>query len=262
MLEQIELEDAIKEAESIIKTDTILNIIDKATLGGYLEKMLFIVNNNKIEIKTNDSYQTVYSIVYSDNFLNINKDFGIYNSKQFINLIKLFDKEMKVEFIETNNELDSMLLKKDSIEVQVNLADPVMFNRENVNKAFIKENKLPKEYEIFINIDSDIVSKLIKIFDTFADSKICFFHVKKEKLYITIGDEKTRENSASILLKEKNDGYSLFSEKISFLISDFKRVLKINKNGKINIKVSSSGIMIINVIIDNIICKYYIMAVS
>jgi hypothetical protein len=263
MSEQIELEDAIKETEgTILKIDTILDVIDKVTLGGTLEKMLFIIDKNKLEIKSDDGYETLYSIASMDNFLNVDSDFGIYNSRQFMNLLRLFNKKIKTEFVKVGNELDSILLKEDSLEIQVNLADPIMFNRHIVNSKFIKESKLPKEYEIFIDINSDMASKFIKIFDTFTDSKICFFHIKKNKLYLTVGDEKTRENSASILVSSDEDGYKEFPEKVSFLMSDFKKILKINKNNKINIKMSTAGIMIINVVFDDIKCKYYVYSIN
>jgi len=269
MHEQIELEDAIKESQQltkqIIKSDYLLNLIDKYNLSGYNDKALFMINTDSLEIKSMDSSATLYAHIKAKNILNIDKDFGIFNSKQFINLIKLFDKEVVIQFNKINNELDSILLSSnnefDNLEIQVNLADPTIFNKIAVNNGFIKEHKLPKEYEININLTSEFISKFMKIADAFADDRMFHFQIKRKKLYFVVGNEDTRSNMVNILLSE-SDGYTNFDGKVSFLLSDFKRILKANKNCKINVKVSIAGVMIINAVEEEINSLYYIMAVN
>ncbi len=269
MHEQIELEDAIAEAQQsskqIIKTDDLLNLIDKYNLNNYNDKAIFIINNDKLEIKSMDSSNTLYAHIKTNNILNIDKDFGIFNTKQFTNLIKLFDKEVSLQFNKLNDELDSILLSSnnetDNLEIQVNLADPTIFNKTSVNNGFIKEHKLPKEYEININLSSDFISKFMKIADAFADDRMFHFQIKRKKLYFVVGNENTRSNMVNILLSE-NEGYTNFEGKVSFLLSDFKRILKANKSAKTSIKISIAGVMIISAIEEYINSTYYIMAVN
>jgi len=268
--EQIELEDAIGEAtlseKVTIKTDSLLALIDKYNLSGYTDKAYFMANGDNLEIKTIDSNGAlaIRASIKCKNILNIDKDFGIFNSKQFINLIKLFDKDITIQFNTVYNELDSMVLsstESSGLEVNVNLADPVLFNRATVNKQFINESKLPKTYEIILDLSSDIINKFMKISDAFTDDRLFSFVIKRKKLYLTFGNESTRSNVASIPLAEDEDGYSPFNNKISFLISDFRRVLKANKNAKMRIKVSIAGLILLTSTEDEITSTYYMAGV-
>lgn len=257
--------DAVNDVASDVASDAVTeqgfdvralkSTIEQYNLSGAINRALFTNKGGKLKVIGIEDNKSLYAVISSrKNIFDEEIQFGIYNTSNMLGLIGLLDGVVKSEMGSHN-----IVLSQEDISVEVNFADASVIGPDSFKEP--NPNKLPKDYQIDIELNKELIDKILKSIGAFSSSeKNLYFQFKRNKPTLVIGDEVSRSNKINFDISSMGK-FEQYKGKVAFFLKFFKSILSSVKNmDKINLKVSIEGIMIIECTDENTQCKYFMGA--
>ena len=235
------------------------SIIDKYHLGGTVESVKWIIKDKNIVINFITPFKNLVGKITSSNIDLEDSEIGIYNTSQFVKLVKIMDNYivLKLNKSERGTPLE-LTLADNQYDLNYYLSDLNLIETvPNINE--------PETYDATLSINNEFIEKFVNAKKALGDIKQ--FIIKTEydenegtQLVVTIGEGNGYANK----IKFKNNCESLFGlNEIPFPADMMLEVLKANSDttdGKIEI--SQEGLMKLTFKEDSIESIYYLVRLS
>ena len=235
------------------------SIIDKYHLGGTVESVKWIIKDKNIVINFITPFKNLVGKITSSNIDLEDSEIGIYNTSQFVKLVKIMDNYivLKLNKSEHGTPLE-LTLADNQYDLNYYLSDLNLIETvPNINE--------PETYDATLSINNEFIEKFVNAKKALGDIKQ--FIIKTEydenegtQLVVTIGEGNGYANK----IKFKNNCESLFGlNEIPFPADMMLEVLKANSDttdGKIEI--SQEGLMKLTFKEDSIESIYYLVRLS
>jgi hypothetical protein len=235
------------------------SIIDKYHLGGTVESVKWIIKDKNIAINFITPFKNLVGKITSSDVDLEDSEIGIYNTSQFIKLVKIMDNYivLKLNKSERGTPLE-LTLADNQYDLNYYLSDLNLIETvPNINE--------PETYDATLSINNEFIEKFVNAKKALGDIKQ--FIIKTEydenegtQLVVTIGEGNGYANK----IKFKNNCESLFGlNEIPFPADMMLEVLKANSDttdGKIEI--SQEGLMKLTFKEDSIESAYYLVRLS
>lgn len=251
--------DAVKENTPVgeigFDVNSLKSNIEKYSLGGAINRALFTNKDGKLKIIGIEDNKSLYAIISSRRkIFDEDMQFGIYNTSNMLGLLSLLDGNVTVEMGKQN-----FVLSQNDVSVEINFADSSVIGSDNYKEP--NPAKLPKEYEIDMELNKEIIDKILKSIGAFSSSeKNLYFQFKRHKPVLVIGDEVSKSNKVNFDISTFGK-FKEFDGQLAFFLKFFKSILSSVKTmDKITLKASIAGIMIIECTDENNQCKYFMGA--
>jgi hypothetical protein len=235
------------------------SIIDKYHLGGTVESVKWIIKDKNIVINFITPFKNLVGKITSSNIDLEDSEIGIYNTSQFVKLVKIMDNYivLKLNKSERGTPLE-LTLADNQYDLNYYLSDLNLIETvPNINE--------PETYDATLSINNEFIEKFVNAKKALGDIKQ--FIIKTEydenegtQLVVTIGEGNGYANK----IKFKNNCESLFGlNEIPFPADMMLEVLKANSDttdGKIEI--SQEGLMKLTFKEDTIESIYYLVRLN
>ena len=219
----------------MISKKVLSEIVSKYSLGGHVEKVKWVVNEDDSIIINfiNDSKTLVGEINYK-NTIGLKKgNYGIFNTSQLIKCLNILDGDILIETKSQNGLASKLNLADTNYDVKFSLADPAIIPKV---PHITNEDQPSASFEI----SDEFITRFVKSKDALNDLPSFTIESKEggfsgHELIFTIGSDIT--NTIQFKVDELftiNDEF----EQIPFDSNLFKEILKANRNyesGKIHI---------------------------
>src|SRR5574343_554413 len=157
---------------------------------------------------------------------------SLFESKNFINILNLFNGKADVKY----DGGECINVSNGEIDAQVYVSDDEMVAKQYAIKTLTDAYKISENSTIMLKVDSEFMSNFAMA-TSVIKSSISSFVVKKNKLYLVVGDPEDKKNKISIELS-KDVVFQPFDKPININTAVFKKILALNKNNKITVKVN------------------------
>jgi hypothetical protein len=235
------------------------SVIDKYHLGGTVESVKWVVNDKNIVINFITPFKNLVGKITSSNIDLEDSEIGIYNTSQFVKLVKIMDNYivLKLNKSERGTPLE-LTLADNQYDLNYYLSDLNLIES-------VPDINEPTSYDATVDIDSEFINKFINAKKALGDTKQ--FTAKTEydanegtQLLITIGEGNGYANK----IKFKNNCESLFGlSEIPFPADIMLEILKANSDTtKGKIEISQEGLMKLTFEEDSIESIYYLVRLS
>lgn len=240
--------------KSIINT-----FIKKYYLSGTVESVKLQVNEKEKSLKTHaiTEDKNVLLNVTLNNFDALKKDIeiGVNDTSKLLKMIGVLNEEVKIEVIETNDKVTSMVFSDDDTDVQYVTADLTVIPVAPPLK------KVPT-FNAEILMNSEFVSKFISAKNALPDvSTFTLMMNKKNELELVLGYSSINTNRVKIKLKT-NSGKDKVSKVIHFNANYLKEILSANKTENAVLKVSDAGLSHLEFVDGDFVSNYYMVEVK
>ena len=203
----------------MISKKVISDIVSKYSLGNNIEKVKWVVTDDKFTINfINDSKNLVGYVEYRKDIGLKKGDYGIFNTSQLIKCLNILDGDILVDA--TTSKLN---LADTNYDIKFNLADPAVIP----NVPSIDDSD---EWSISFNISDEFITRFVKSKD--ALSELDTFTVETrdgfngEELVFTVGTNITNTIEFTVENATINESF----EAVPFDSNLLKEILKANKD--------------------------------
>ena len=210
----------------MISKKVLSEIVSKYSLGGHVEKVKWVVNeDNSIIIKfINDSKTLVGEINYK-NTIGLKKgNYGIFNTSQLVKCLNILDGDILIETKTSNGLASKLELADTNYDVKFSLADPAIIPKV---PHITNEDQPSASFEI----TDEFITRFVKSKDALNDLPSFTIETKEgmtgNDLVFTIGTDIT--NTIQFSVDELHEVTEEF-EQIPFDSNLFKEILKSNRN--------------------------------
>ena len=211
----------------MISKKVLSEIVSKYSLGGHVEKVKWVVNeDDSIIIKfINDSKTLVGEINYK-NTIGLKKgNYGIFNTSQLVKCLNILDGDILIETKSSNGLASKLNLADTNYDIKFSLADPAIIPKV---PHITNEDQPSASFEI----SDEFITRFVKSKDALNDLPSFTIEAKEggfsgHELIFTIGSDIT--NTIQFKVDELftiNDEF----EQIPFDTNLFKEILKSNRN--------------------------------
>lgn len=227
--------------------------IQKYSLGGLVESVAWKTEDNKLVTRFISDDKTVLGEIQLDNFTFSAPDLGVYTTSALSKLLSVVGEDIELEAQEIEGKAVNLFVKSENTKVQFQLADLAVIP----NVPDLK--KLP-DFDIDINFDGAFIDKFIKAKNALSDVDTFTVLTEKGNLNIVMGYSNVNSNRITFKAVEN---YATEVKAISFSAKYLKEILTANKEAtSAKLLVSSKGLAHISFIIDDFVCKYYLVEVQ
>ena len=202
----------------MISKKVISDIVSKYSLGNNIEKVKWVVTDDKFTINfINDSKNLVGYVEYRKDIGLKKGDYGIFNTSQLIKCLNILDGDILVDA--TTSKLN---LADTNYDIKFNLADPAVIP----NVPSIDDSD---EWSISFNISDEFITRFVKSKD--ALSELDTFTVKTregftgEELVFTVGTNITNTIEFTVENATINESF----DEVPFDSNLLKEILKANR---------------------------------
>ena len=202
----------------MISKKVISDIVSKYSLGNNIEKVKWVVTDDKFTINfINDSKNLVGYVEYRKDIGLKKGDYGIFNTSQLIKCLNILDGDILVDA--TTSKLN---LADTNYDIKFNLADPAVIP----NVPSIDDSD---EWSISFNISDEFITRFVKSKD--ALSELDTFTVKTregftgEELVFTVGTNITNTIKFTVENATINESF----DEVPFDSNLLKEILKANR---------------------------------
>ncbi len=211
----------------MISKKVLSEIVSKYSLGGHVEKVKWVVNeDDSIIIKfINDSKTLVGEINYK-NTIGLKKgNYGIFNTSQLIKCLNILDGDILIETKTSNGLASKLNIADTNYDVKFSLADPAIIPKV---PQITNEDQPSASFEI----TDEFITRFVKSKDALNDLLSFTIETREggfsgNELVFTIGSDITNTIQFKIdELFQINDNF----EQIPFDSNLFKEILKSNRN--------------------------------
>ena len=210
----------------MISKKVLSEIVSKYSLGGHVEKVKWVVNeDNSIIIKfINDSKTLVGEINYK-NTIGLKKgNYGIFNTSQLVKCLNILDGDILIETKTSNGLASKLELADTNYDVKFSLADPAIIPKV---PHITNEDQPSASFEI----TDEFITRFVKSKDALNDLPSFTIETREgmtgNDLVFTIGTDIT--NTIQFSVDELHEVTEEF-EQIPFDSNLFKEILKANRN--------------------------------
>lgn len=202
----------------MISKKVISDIVSKYSLGNNIEKVKWVVTDDKFSINfINDSKNLVGYVEYRKDIGLKKGDYGIFNTSQLIKCLNILDGDILVD--STTSKLN---LADTNYDIKFNLADPAVIP----NVPSIDDSD---EWSISFSISDEFITRFVKSKD--ALSELDTFTVKTregftgEELVFTVGTNITNTIEFTVENATINESF----DEVPFDSNLLKEILKANR---------------------------------
>lgn len=211
----------------MISKKVLSEIVSKYSLGGHVEKVKWVVNeDDSIIIKfINDSKTLVGEINYK-NTIGLKKgNYGIFNTSQLVKCLNILDGDILIETKKSNGLASKLNIADTNYDINFSLADPAIIPKV---PQIMNEDQPSASFEI----SDEFITRFVKSKDALNDLPSFTIEAKEggfsgHELIFTIGSDITNTIQFKVdELFKINDEF----EQIPFDSNLFKEILKSNRN--------------------------------
>ena len=210
----------------MISKKALSEIVSKYSLGGHVEKVKWVVNeDDSIIIKfINDSKTLVGEINYK-NTIGLKKgNYGIFNTSQLVKCLNILDGDILIETKSQNGLASKLNLADTNYDIKFSLADPAIIPK-------VPEVTDGDQPSASFEINDEFITRFVKSKDALNDLPSFTVETREgmtgNELVFTIGSDIT--NTIQFSVEELSQINEEFKQ-IPFDSNLFKEILKANRN--------------------------------
>ena len=232
---------------------SLLRFIQKYSLGGLIESVAWNAEGTKLSVRFISDDKTLLGEVEFNAFTSTPFNIGIYTTSLLKNMVGVLDSDIALKVEKSGDRAITLKLASDETETSYQLADL------GVIPAVPDLKKLP-EFGISIEMASTMIDKFIKAKGALSDIDTFTIFTEAGDLKMAIGYSSISTNRVTFTCEK---GFKEEVKPISFSAKYLKEILTSNKEAtSAKLKVSADGLAHIEFIIDEFICKYYLVEIS
>jgi len=229
------------------------NFIDKYHLGGNIERIKWVSDNESLSAKFINDSQNLVGEIKSKNFQFPVGEFGIYSTSTLSKLLGILENEVMFDVNKEGGIPSKFIIADTSMDISFNLADPqVIPNVPAINKT---------EGNIEIELDEEFTTKFIKAKDAVGEE---VFYISTQdgftskEVAFTIGNKST--NSVSFSKDIEEGGLDIKLDNIPFNADLVKEIFKHNKRFEYGfVQINPKGLMTFAFKFGDLETNYYLV---
>jgi hypothetical protein len=231
----------------------ITRFISKYNLAGLVESVTWTTDGQKLSTKFIADDKTVLGEITLDNFNFENAELGIYTTSNLNKMLSVLGDDVNLEVQKIEDKSIALGLGSDDIKAAYQLADLSVIPN-------VPELKQLPPFDIEIDLDGKFIDKFIKAKNALSDVDTFTVLTEKGNLNIVMGYSNVNSNRITFKAVEN---YTNDVKAISFSAKYLKEILTANKEAtSAKLLVSSKGLAHISFIIDDFVCKYFLVEVQ
>ena len=202
----------------MISKKVISDIVSKYSLGNNIEKVKWVITDNKFTINfINDSKNLVGYVEYREDIGLKKGDYGIFNTSQLIKCLNILDGDILI-----NTTTSKLNMADTNYDIKFSLADPgVIPNVPSIDDSV--------EWSVSFSVSDEFITRFVKSKDALSD--LDTFTVKTregfngEELVFTVGTNITNTIEFTVENATINESF----EAVPFDSNLLKEILKANR---------------------------------
>lgn len=231
----------------------ITRFISKYNLAGLVESVSWKTDGSKLTTRFIADDKTVLGEIVLDNFTFEDAELGIYTTSNLNKMLSVLGDDIDLEVQKVEDKSISLGLSSDSTKVAYQLADLSVIPN-------VPELKSLPPFDIEIDLDGKFIDKFVKAKNALSDVDTFTVLTEKGNLNLVVGYSNVNSNRITFKAVE---GYDGDVKPISFSAKYLKEILTANKEAtSAKLLVSTKGLAHIQFIIDDFICKYFLVEVQ
>ena len=204
----------------MINKKVISDIVSKYSLGNNIEKVKWIITDEKLIIHfINDSKNLVGYVDYREEIGLKQGDYGIFNTSQLIKCLNILDGDILVDA--TSSKLN---LADTNYDIKFNLADPAVI--PNVPDVSNNSDK----WSVAFEVNDEFITRFVKSKDALSDLETFTVETREgftgEELVFTVGTSITNTIEFTVENVTINESFG----SVPFDSNLMKEILKANKD--------------------------------
>lgn len=231
----------------------ITRFISKYNLAGLVESVSWTTDGQKLSTRFIADDKTMLGEIILDNFTFENAELGIYTTSNLNKMLSVLGDDIDLEVQKVEDKSIALGLSSDDTKASYQLADLSVIPN-------VPELKSLPPFDIEIDLDGKFIEKFVKAKNALSDIDTFTVLTEKGNLNLVIGYSNVNSNRITFKAKE---GYGEEVKAISFSAKYLKEILSANKEAtSAKLLVSTKGLAHIQFIIDDFVCKYYLVEVQ
>tara|TARA_R110000744_G_scaffold64090_2_gene131974 strand:+ start:34 stop:762 length:729 start_codon:yes stop_codon:yes gene_type:complete len=229
------------------------SFIDKYHLGGNIERIKWVSDNESLSAKFINDSQNLVGQITTKNFQFPVGEFGIYSTSTLSKLLGILENEVIFDVNKEGNTPSKFIISDTSMDVSFNLADPqVIPNIPTINKM---------EGNVEIELDEEFTTKFIKAKDAVGE-EVFYISTRdgftSKEVVFTIGNNNT--NSVSFAIDIVEGGSDIELDNIPFNSDLVKEIFKHNKRFELGfVQINPKGLMTFAFKFGDLETNYYLV---
>tara|TARA_R110000823_G_scaffold84018_3_gene189211 strand:+ start:903 stop:1631 length:729 start_codon:yes stop_codon:yes gene_type:complete len=229
------------------------SFIDKYHLGGNIERIKWVSDNESLSAKFINDSQNLVGQITTKNFQFPVGEFGIYSTSTLSKLLGILENEVIFDVNKEGNTPSKFIISDTSMDVSFNLADPqVIPNIPTINKM---------EGNVEIELDEEFTTKFIKAKDAVGE-EVFYISTREgftsKEVVFTIGNNNT--NSVSFAIDIVEGGSDIELDNIPFNSDLVKEIFKHNKRFELGfVQINPKGLMTFAFKFGDLETNYYLV---
>ena len=164
----------------MISKKVISDIVSKYSLGGNIEKVKWIINDEELRINfINDSKNLVGYVDYREDIGLKEGDYGIFNTSQLIKCLNILDGDILVDT--TTSKLN---MADTNYDIKFNLADPAVI-------PSVPDISNSDDWSVSFSVSDEFITRFVKSKDALSDLDTFTVETREgfngEELVFTVG---------------------------------------------------------------------------
>jgi hypothetical protein len=231
----------------------LLKFIQKYSLGGLIESVAWNAEGNKLSVRFISDDKTLLGEVDFNGFTSSGFNIGIYTTSLLKNMIGILDNDLQLKVEKSGDKAVSLKLASEETETSYQLADLGVIPP-------VPDLKALPEFTLDIDMSSNMIDKFIKAKGALSDIDTFTVFTEGGDLKMAIGYSSISTNRVTFTC-QKNVLVDV--KPISFSAKYLKEILTANKEAtSAKLKVSTEGLSHVEFLIDDFVCKYYLVEIS
>jgi len=233
--------------------NNLLRFIQKYSLGGLIESVAWNAEGNKLSVRFISDDKTLLGEVEFNAFTSKAFNVGIYTTSLLKNMIGVLDSDIALKVDLAGDKAVSLKLSSEETETSYQLADLGVIPP-------VPDLKQLPEFGIDIEMASTMIDKFIKAKGALSDIDTFTIFTEGGDLKMAIGYSTISTNRVTFTCQK---GFTNEIKPISFSAKYLKEILTANKEAtSAKLNVSVDGLAHVEFIIDEFVCKYYLVEIS
>ena len=233
--------------------NNLLKFIQKYSLGGLIESVAWNAEGTKLSVRFISDDKTLLGEVEFNAYTSTPMNVGIYTTSLLKNMIGVLDNDLTLKVDKAGEKSVSLKLSSDDTETSYQLADLGVIPP-------VPDLKAMPDFGISIEMASTMIDKFIKAKGALSDIDTFTVFTEGGDLKMAIGYSSISTNRVTFTCEK---GYADEVKPISFSAKYLKEILTANKEATAaKLKVSADGLAHVEFIIDEFVCKYYLVEIS
>ena len=231
----------------------ITRFIGKYNLAGLVESVSWKTDVQKLNTRFIADDKTVLGEISLDNFNFEAAELGIYTTSNLNKMLSVLGDDIELQVQKVEDKSISLGLESDGTTANYQLADLSVIPN-------VPDLKQLPEFDIEIDLDGKFIDKFIKAKNALSDVDTFTVLTEKGNLNVVVGYSNVNSNRITF---KASEGYGKEIKPISFSAKYLKEILTANKEAtSAKLLVSTKGLAHIQFIIDDFVCKYYLVEVQ